>query len=160
VVPTNGVERILQEYHNNNAHLARNRLLEILTDRFHWPNMHKNISDWVNACEKCRKFKPDQPHRHGLLIPINVQNPFEIVGIDIIGPFHLSPNRNRYIVVCIDLFTNWIEVAPLKTLTAKELADTFYKIVINRHGCPETYLQTKALSSHQEYSKVCADSLI
>jgi len=139
-VPLKFVERILTEYHNKNAHLARNRLLEIMKARFFWPKMHKNICDWVNACLQCRRFKPDQPLCHGLLKPIEVKAPFETVGIDIVGPFHLSPNRNRYIVVCIDLFTNWIEAAPLKSLTAKVLADTFYKLVITRHGCPKNVL--------------------
>jgi len=113
--------------------MARNRLLDTLQKRFYWRNMNKNIFDWINFCLQCRRFKPDQPLRHGLLEPIKVNHPFETVGIDIIGVFYLYPTKHRYIVVCIDLFTNWIEEAPLKTLTAKELTEAFYKIIIKRH---------------------------
>jgi len=120
--------------------MARNRLLAILKTRFFWINMHTHICDWVNACIKCKQIKPDRALHNGLLIPIKTSSPFEIVGIDIVGPFHLTKNRNRYILVCIDLFTNWIEVSPLKTVTAEEVANVFYKLIITRHGCPQNVL--------------------
>ena len=140
VVPINQVENVLRDYHDNNAHLARNRLFDILKKRFFWRHMTKHIYAWVNSCLNCRRFKPDQPLRHGLLEPIKVNKPFETVGVDIIGPFHLSTSPHRYIVVFIDLFTNWIQKAPLKSLTADELSDTFYKCIITRHSCPQNIL--------------------
>jgi transposase InsO family protein len=50
------------------------------------------------------------------------------------------PNGNRYVLVCLDLFTNWIEIAPLKTLEASETAEAIFKIIILRHGCPHRIL--------------------
>jgi transposase InsO family protein len=49
-------------------------------------------------------------------------------------------NGNRYILVCVDLFTNWIEACPLKTLEAAETADAEFKMIILRHGCPTRIL--------------------
>jgi len=43
-------------------------------------------------------------------------------------------------LVCIDHFTSWVEAAPLKTITANEVIDVFFKLIISRHGCPEKIL--------------------
>jgi transposase InsO family protein len=136
VVPFSFIETILREYHDNNAHMSRNRLRDILAVRFYWPRMFKHIGDWVNACIRCRKFKPDRPGRHGLLEPIVVTYPFQLLELDIIGPRHISKGRFRYILVGVDNFTNWIEAAALKTLTAEEVICAFFRIIIARHGCP------------------------
>jgi transposase InsO family protein len=102
--------------------------------------MYSDIRRWVNACVDCAKRKPPQPKRHGFLEPIVPIGPFETVSIDIVGPFKKLPNGNRYVLVCVDLFTNWIEVAPLKTLEASETAEAIFKIIILRHGCPHRIL--------------------
>ena len=47
-----------------------------------------------------------------------------------------TENGFKYILVCVDAFTNWPEAAPMKTITAEEVCKTFYDIVITRHGCP------------------------
>ena len=43
-------------------------------------------------------------------------------------------------LVCIDHFTSWVEAAPLKTITANEVIEVFFKLIISRHGCPEKIL--------------------
>lgn len=140
VVPSNMVAKILRSYHDDNAHASRDRLRDLLRARFFWVGMMRDAGRWVNACLKCRRFKPDQPHRHGMLQPIEVMCPFEMVGVDIVGPLHITRDRAKYILVCTDYFTNWIEAAPLKTITANEVAQAFFNLIIARHGCPKKVL--------------------
>ena len=45
---------------------------------------------------------------------------FEMVGVDLVGPFKLSKNNNKYIFICIDHFTSCIEAIGLKGITAAE----------------------------------------
>ena len=80
--------------------------------------MIHDIKLWVNSCRKCTQHKRYKPHNHGLLMPITSLYPFQIVGIDIAGPFKRTNGGNKYILVCIDYFTNWIEAIPLKSLSA------------------------------------------
>ena len=64
----------------------------------------------------------------------------KIVAIDLVGPFKATKRGNKYIVVCVDAFTNWVEAAPLKTIDAEEVCDTIFKIIITQHGCPKNIL--------------------
>ena len=92
--------------------------------------------DWVASCTECFKHKTSQPLYHGQLIPIVSQGPFEIIGLDIIGPFKTSKNGYKYILNCVDLYTSWPEAAPMKTITKKEVLSTFFKLIIAKHGFP------------------------
>jgi hypothetical protein len=68
--------------------------------------------------------------------------PFEVVGIEIVGPFSRSKKGYKYILVCVDLFTNWIQAAPMKTICAEEVSELVFKNIITRHGCPTRILLT------------------
>jgi hypothetical protein len=138
VVPEHLVEVILKSYHCDKplSHIGRDKLYALLKTRFYWPSMYDDIKRWVKACLNCAKVKPHQPKLNGLLQPFKASSPFEIVGIDILGPFKTTKSRSKYVLVCICYFTNWVEACPLKTIEAEEVAIAFYKLIITRHGCP------------------------
>ena len=142
VIPWNMIEKVLYLYHNESmtVHLARDRLYQMLRSRFYWYGMFADCSRWVNSCLKCNQVKPTQPLNHGLLQPIVTTRPFEIVGADILGPVTTSEDGNSYILVCVDLYTSWIEALPLKTITSAEVGEAFFNLIISRHTCPETVI--------------------
>ena len=121
VIPWNLVETILYLYHNESlsVHLSRDRLYQMLRNKYYWYGMYTDVSRWVNACVDCRQVKSTRPLNHGLLQPISTTHPFEI---------------------CVDLYTSWVEAAPLKVITAAEICQRFFRLIIARHGCPETLI--------------------
>ena len=117
VIPYDLVEDLLAFYHNCDLilHPADKRLYDILRNRFYLPGMSKDTANWVAACLKCTQHKSGRPLSNGLLIPIITTQPFEMICMDIKGPYKITPSGNEYILVCIDHFTNWVEAAALKT---------------------------------------------
>lgn len=142
VIPKHLQMKIMQDYHNSNlaAHPGRDKMFDVLKQRVYWEGMYVDIRNYVRACIPCAKRKPPQPKSHGYLEPVVSKYPFDTVSIDIVGPFKKLPNGNHYVLVCVDLFTNWIEACPLKTLEAAETADAVFKMIILRHGCPTRIL--------------------
>ena len=138
LVPSALIQHILKQYHSHAlaGHRSRDRLYHTIKKTFYWPKMYADVENFVSACDLCSKIKTRQPLNHGLLQPIRVKHPFELVGIDI-AYLSLSKGGFRYILVAIDYFTNWVEAALLKTMTAEEVIRAFFKIIISRHGCPE-----------------------
>ena len=143
VIPFQFREYVLSLYHNHKlgfVHMAMDKMIVLFKSRFFWNGMTSDIKKWVICCPKCIQNKRYQPHRHGLLQPIQSNSPFQKVGADIAGPFKRSTGGNKYILVIIDYFTNWIEAIPLKTLSAEDSARAFFKAIISRHGCPQTLI--------------------
>jgi len=158
VIPQNCRENILSSYHNDAslAHISSNSLYKIFSTRYFWPTMREDIKRWTSSCLSCNQRKPSKPNNHGLLQPIKVTRPFELVGRDILGPLVKSSDGYKYILVCIDYFTNWVEAHPLRTITAPEVCNAFYVVIISRHGAPEkviTDLGTQFTSS--TFSELC-----
>ena len=93
----------------------------------------------VNACLQCARVKTNMPKSHGLLQPIITSRPFEIVAMDIMGPLTSSDEGFQYLLNCVDFFTSWPELIPLRTLSATETGLALQTITA-RHSCPETVL--------------------
>lgn len=138
MVPHDLREPVLKHYHTHilSVHLARDRLYELLRSRFYWNGMYKYVQEYVRNCELCQKIKTRAPINAGKLQPIPVNRPFQLVGTDIVI-MRITTGGYRYILVCIDYLTNWVEAEPLKTMTTEEVIRVFFKIIISRHGCPE-----------------------
>ena len=51
---------------------------------------------------------------------IEVEHPFERVGIDLLGPFPVSTAGNIHIIVAVDYLTKWCETKAVPTVTAIE----------------------------------------
>jgi hypothetical protein len=140
LVPHNMITPILKSYHESStsAHMAFDRLYALLRQRYWWPTMYANTKAYCKNCQACMKFKKPEQKQNGLLQPIITKRPFEMVGCDIIGPLPVTEEGYKYAFVCSDLYTSWVEAAPLKSLTAEEVSLVFFNEVIARHGCPDS----------------------
>ena len=138
MIPSSLEETVLNYYHQHatSVHMSRDRLWSLLKTRFYWPSMYTNVKVHLQNCLICAQIKTRAPKHHGLLQPIHVQRPFELIGVDIVI-LRVSTGGFRYILVGIDYFTSWVEAAPMKTLTAEEVIRVFFQIIVSRHGCPE-----------------------
>ena len=83
--------------------------------------MYKDVDNFCNTCIICAKKKATNDGRAPLM-PIPTEYPFQLIGMDIIGPLPQSESGNKYLLVFIDSLTKWAEVAPLKTMEAEEIA--------------------------------------
>ena len=66
--------------------------------------------------------------------------PMQIVGADLIGPFVLSHNGNRYVLTVIDHCTGWAEAFPFKDKTNTSVWKAWATHVVPRHGAPEVLI--------------------
>jgi hypothetical protein len=73
-------------------------------------------------------------------MPIVTSNPFEMVGMDILGPFKTSVDGYNYVLTSVDMYTSCVEAEPLRTITAGETCRAFFRIIFARHGCPSKVL--------------------
>jgi transposase InsO family protein len=62
--------------------------------------------------------------------------PFERIATDIAGPFPVTENRNRYILVVGDYFTKLTEACAIPYIQAISVADISFRAWIKRYGCP------------------------
>ena len=62
--------------------------------------------------------------------------PLDRLATDTLGPFPVTKRDNRFILVCTDLFTKWVEIFAIPNQDAETTARVILNEVIGRFGCP------------------------
>ena len=72
--------------------------------------------------------------------------PFSVWGIDIIGKiFSKSSSGHKFILVAINYFTKWVEVASYARLTSTRVASFIISHIIYRYGVSHELISDKGV---------------
>ena len=140
VIKKNEMEIILRGFHDDPlaGHFGFNETFRAIKEKYFWPQMGDDIKAYVQACDVCQKRK--QPIKTEPLHPIKVGQPFDRIGMDIVGPLPLTKKGNQYIVVATEYLTKWPEARALPDAKATSVVSFFYEDIVCRHGCPKELL--------------------
>ena len=133
VLPEEYRKAALQGCHDQVGHLGRDRTLELLRDRYFWPGMTKEASDYVAHCERCirRKIPPNRAP----LINISSSFPLELVCIDYLS-LEFCNGGIEDILVVTDHFTKYAQAYPTKGQQATTVAKVLYDNFFMHYGFP------------------------
>jgi len=128
---------VLNQLHDNastGGHYGLVKTYLKVRERFYWPNLEKSIGKYIARCKSCQLNKPDYAPSKGLLQNIPYQEPFSLLGLDLLGPINETSRGNKYIIVVINLSTKYLESAALKYIRSKTMADYLINSIFLRHG--------------------------
>ena len=116
--------QVLKEAHGGamSGHLGQEKLLACVRAQFYWPVFHSDVKLWCESCEDCARRKAPIPKRRTPLSSIRIGNPMQLVVVDIMGPFLVTPNGNQYVLVAGDYFTRWMEAYAIPNQEAETVA--------------------------------------
>ena len=142
VVPKPLRAKVLQTAHDIplSGHLGKKKTLDRITQRFFWPGVRKDVTEYCRSCKPCQltskyhtKFKAPM-----ISLPV-VDQPFERIAMDIVGPLERSKSGNKYVLVICDYATRYPEAIPLRSIEAKKIANELVKL-FSRVGIPKEIL--------------------
>jgi len=138
---------LLRYYHDNFGHAAVERLFLSMYSVIYWKSMYPDIRDFCKTCDTCHKSKRNFAHRTRPLNPLPVANgPFKVWNIDHKDLCRKTNNGSVAILCCIDAFSGWPVLAPVKTMDAETTAKVFFKEVISKFGIPEMVISDRGAS--------------
>jgi hypothetical protein len=138
VLPLALREQALRFVHDAFGHPGSSRLKVSIQLKYWWKGLAKSVIDHCTACQHCklrksshRVIKPPLQHYPP------VTRPFQRAHMDCIR-LPETYFKYNYILVVKCALTQWVELIPLRTVTASEVAQALFDHVFCRHGSIET----------------------
>ena len=113
--------------------------------------MFSQIKNYIKSCDKCCRIKNPKKAFRAQLLSIPIEGPFEIVAMDVLGPFVPSiPKGNKFILIFSCLFTRFVEASAIPNQTATTCAKKLLSKIVYRHGCPRKLLSDRGTNFRSE----------
>ena len=139
VIPKPLRQLLITLAHDKSGHFSVNKTKAVLNNKFAWPGMNKDVTDYILSCETCRQFNK-QTHKPA---PFHTRpvftEPFDEIALDIIGPLPRSKHGNRFALTAICMASRWPEVYPLRDTKAESIVDGLIEF-LTRNGIPSKIL--------------------
>jgi hypothetical protein len=148
VVPKQVVSLVFNFCHD--APLAGHRdfekTYELISSRYFWLNMHKEIKIYCLSCHLCQTKKYLNKINRAPLKPIEVREPWNLIGVDIAGPFKQTVHGNRYIILAVDYFTKFCVGKALPDFTALSTARFLFEDIVCKFGLPKAIMSDNGVN--------------
>ena len=117
------------------AHAGARATRRLVTARFVWAGMAKELNTWVRECLACQRAKV---LRHVRLPPDPLPVPqrrFSHIHVDLVGPLPSSKGYTHLFTI-MDRTTRWMEAVPLASTAAADCSAALLHGWISRFGVP------------------------
>ena len=140
VVPQIKKREVLYAAHDSKegGHDGYHKTMKCLSKNFWWHKMSSEVKQYCKECGVCARTKGAINSTHGLSNALLPRHPFEILSIDLHGPY--PPSRGQhytYYLVVVDNLSTYPEIMFLKTAHKEEITLQLLLHVYARYGAPE-----------------------
>jgi hypothetical protein len=139
VIPRALCPEILKAIHDTplGGHLGEKRCLHTLRRLpVFWYEMKSDLKYHCRMCDQCFRCKAPNRRWKAPMRKYTVGEPLQRMAIDVAGPFHVTDDKNQYIVVAMDYFTKWACLAAVPKHDARICAKVLVEEVFCKIGIP------------------------
>jgi hypothetical protein len=123
-IPDDAYNRIAAVHNSIAGHLGQQATYDALTNRgMFWPGMRGHVRQFLRQCPNCQKNSFNTAPVYTAPFTLSAREPMQTISIDTIGPIKPDEEGYQHILVIVDNFTRWTELAALKSVEAKEMAE-------------------------------------
>ncbi|GFO49327.1 Pol polyprotein [Plakobranchus ocellatus] len=150
LVPRSFQRHVFATIHNL-AHPGKKATVKLVSQRFVWHGLKKQVNQWTKECLACQQSKI-QSHVHSPVakIPVPAKR-FSLLHIDLVGP--LPPSEGfSHVLTIIDRTTRWPEAIPLSGTSTTDCARALIRYWISRFVVPLDITLSPFPTSHRGLS--------
>lgn len=148
VCPDHMKTEICKQYHDSPlaGHRAAETTINSILQRFYWNYLPTEVTAYCRSCRQCQTFNYSSYFNKAPLKPILVTRPWQLIGIDFMGPFVCSARGNVYIILAIDHFTKFAVGAATVSCDAQTTAQFLLDEIICKIGMFESVLSDQGVN--------------
>lgn len=127
------VAPLLHTTHDRQGHFSNRIILEKLRYRVYWPQMSKDVRNYINSCLPCVSWA--NAKRSQELSPMDALGPFAVLCMDSFGPFPETERGNTRVINMVDPFTRFSIPRAVKSLKDEHVLPAI-EDAINTYAVP------------------------
>lgn len=132
-------ESLIEELHGGGlaGHFGKDKSFQLMSDRYFWPQLRKDVSNYVKRCFTCQTAK-GQKQNTGLYCSLPIpESIWEDLSMDfILGLPKTQRGSTRFLLV--DKFSKLSHFLPCKkTSNAIYVGNIFFKEIVQLNGIPK-----------------------
>ncbi|GKT22649.1 hypothetical protein ADUPG1_012184 [Aduncisulcus paluster] len=104
-----------------------------------WSSIAEDIRKWIKGCPTCQKIKA-APRKKPSKFRCSLEEPFHTICVDSIGPLPQANDGSAHLIVMVDRFTRWVEIAPVTSTKSEEAARVIMERIVSRYGVPKNII--------------------
>ena len=121
-------------YYEDKYYFGRDRIFALLQDKYPKCDIsRRQVMDWLKKQEIAQLFKPTRTTKD--IKPTILSKPYSQIAVDLADMQTMAYNGYQYILCCVDLFSKYAWVEPLKDKTEK-LVTPAMKTILKRINHP------------------------
>jgi hypothetical protein len=133
------MQDIFRVFHDGpcGGHFANKRIAyKILQSGYYWPTIFKYEKKYVASCDDCQRMgKPTTADEMPLQAQVVIET-FEKWALYFVEPINPMSHRKKYILVCTDYVTKWVEAKALYSTNEQSIVDFLFEEIFTRFGVP------------------------
>ena len=127
---------LVTKIHVQHGHFGQRRTTQLVMLHHWWTGLYKDCAKVVKECEACNRVSATFNSTQPVLKPLPVRGLMYRWGLDLFGPYPESERGYKYVLVCVEHFSKWIEAFPMTCKASAEVAYHLLHGVIARYGAP------------------------
>lgn len=161
IVPKGFRSEILKQCHDDitSGHVGIYKTYHRILSKYFWPKMKSHVTRYVNRCSICLANKPEQKPPIGKMCSRpEVDKPWELVCVDLVGPLPKSSRGYRYILSVVDYFSKFPFFFPLRSMNAKNVISQLEDNLFMLMGVPKCIVSDNGKQFRgRSFKKLCQD---
>jgi hypothetical protein len=152
--------KLITDSHERTGHFGQRRTLHLLSLKYWWKGRKSDVATVLQKCDVCDRVKASFNAQHPVLQPLPIEGMFYRWGIDLCGPFDVTPRGNKYLMICIEHFSKWCEIIPIKDKLPTTTRDAFVAAVLTRFGSPAEVVTDRGGEFESEFAQTLMECFI
>ena len=136
ICPRTMRQEVMEEKHKI-AHLGISKTAARISLDWYWPGMYADVRRFVSSCIKCQQSKTTQGRTAGERYHLFAGRPWQVLAVDLCGPFPKTLRGNTQILVMSDHFSRWSDAIGIPDGKADTVATTLDERIFSYWGIPE-----------------------
>jgi transposase InsO family protein len=142
--------RLIREVHDqpSSGHQGEARTLEAIRRSYSWPELRKDVEQYIRNCHTCKRSKAPRDRQNGLLQPLPIpEQRWKDISMDFITGLPLSTEGFNTILTVVDRLSKERHYIPCTAgdegTSAEETAKLFLRWVYRTHGLPDSIVSDR-----------------